>query len=133
MVMKTPAADPERFLLHELMRLDLDTEALVQGITDILDTFSRPLADGADTAGHAMLRRIVGQLEAVLSAHGAVELMGRRGEFAVPGTHHIIDVDDMADLPADTVIKVVQRGIRYRGGLLRPASVIVSSGKGTQP
>jgi molecular chaperone GrpE (heat shock protein) len=130
--METPAADPERLLLRELMRLDLDTEALVQGIADVLDTLGRPLDDGVETADHTILRRTVDQLEAVLSAHGAVELIGRRGELAAPETHNVVEANDATDLPADTVVKVIERGIRYRGALLRPASVIVSSGKGTQ-
>jgi molecular chaperone GrpE (heat shock protein) len=114
------------------MRLDLDTEALVEGVTDVLDNLCRPLDDGVGTADHAALRKIADQLAAALSAHGAVELIGRRGELATPETHHVVDVRDVPDLPPDTVVKVVERGIRYRGGLLRPAAVIVSSGKGTQ-
>lgn len=125
----TPAAGPERLLLHELTRIDLDTETLVVGITDLLDQLSRPLTDdAADTTLH----RITGQLETLLTAHNAVELIGRRGELATPQTHNVIETDDATDLPADTVVRVIVRGIRYRGGLLRPASVIVSSGKGTQ-
>lgn len=128
--MQTPAAD--RLLLHELIRVDLDTEALVQGVTGILDTFTRLLADDASAVGTA-LRTTVQRLESVLSAHGAVELIGRPGELAAPETHHIVQANDTTDLPSGTVIKVIERGIRYRGGLLRPASVIVSSGKGIQP
>jgi len=127
--MQTPAAD--RLLLHELIRVDLDTEVLVQGVTDILDTLARPLADDAGVSVTA-LRTTVQQLESVLSAHSAVELIGRPGKLAAPETHHIVEANDTTDLPAGTVIKVIERGIRYRGGLLRPASVIVSSGKGTQ-
>lgn len=128
----TPAAGPERLLLHELTRLDLDTETLIVGVTDILDQLSRPLTEDADDTEDTTLRRITGQLETLLSAHNAVELIGRRGELATPQTHYVIGTDDATDLPADTVVRVIVRGIRYRGGLLRPASVIVSSGKGTQ-
>jgi molecular chaperone GrpE (heat shock protein) len=125
----TPAAGPERLLLHELTRLDLDTETLVVGVTDLLDQLSRPLAEDPE---NALLRRITDQLETLLRGHNAVELIGRRGELATPRTHNVIETDDATDLPADTVVRVIVRGIRYRGGLLRPASVIVSSGKGTQ-
>ncbi|HKS49841.1 MAG TPA: nucleotide exchange factor GrpE [Amycolatopsis sp.] len=130
--METPAAGPERLLLHELIRLDLDTEALVEGITDLLDTLGRPLDDGVDTADHTVLRKTAAQLETVLSAHSAVELIGRRGELAAPETHHVVETNETTDMPANTVVKVIERGIRYRGNLLRPASVIISSGKGTQ-
>jgi molecular chaperone GrpE (heat shock protein) len=122
----------ERFLLRELTRLDLDTEALVAGVTDILDALSRPLDDGVGISSPTVLRTTVDRLAAVLSAHNAVELIGLRGELAAPDTHHVVEVSDTTDLPADTVVKVIERGIRYRGHLLRPASVIVSSGKGIQ-
>lgn len=122
----------ERHLLRELVRLDLDTEALVTGVTDILDSLAVPLEDGAETGESTGLRRTADRLEAVLTAHGAVELIGRPGERAVPETHNVVEVSDIADSPTDTVVRVIERGIRYRGGLLRPASVIVSSGKGTQ-
>ena len=124
-------ADPREPLLRELIRLDLHTEALIQGITDILDTLGRGLDDGAGI-DHTVLRAAVDRLEAVLSAHSAVELIGMRGELATPDMHYVVEADHATDLPANTVVKVVERGIRYRGGLLRPASVIVSSGKGNQ-
>jgi molecular chaperone GrpE len=126
--MEPSLADTERRLLGELMRLDLDTEDLVTGVADILDQLGRQL----DAGGNADLRRTATMLETVLTAHGAVELIGRRGEPAVPQTHHVVEVSDTADLPADAVVTVIERGIRYRGNLLRPASVVVSTGKGTQ-
>ncbi|WP_103339970.1 nucleotide exchange factor GrpE [Amycolatopsis sp. CA-126428] len=122
----------ERFLLRELTRLDLDTEALVAGVTDVLDALSRPLDDDVGISSPAVLRTTVDRLATVLSAHSAVELIGRRGELAAPETHHVVEASDTTDLPADTVLKVIERGVRYRGHLLRPASVIVSSGKGIQ-
>jgi molecular chaperone GrpE (heat shock protein) len=130
--MDTPEANSERLLLRELTRLDLDTEALVEGVTDILDTLSRPLDEGDGVISPVVLRTTVDRLAAVLSAHSGVELIGRRGELAAPDTHHVVDANDTSDLPADTVVRVVEHGIRYRGTLLRPASVIVSSGKGIQ-
>lgn len=124
-------ADPREPLLRELIRLDLDTEALIQGITDILDNLGRPLDDGT-CIDHTVLRAAVDRLETVLSAHSAVELIGTYGELAAPDTHYVVEANHSTDLPANTVVKVVERGIRYRGGLLRPASVIVSSGKENQ-
>lgn len=127
--METSAADPERLLLHELMRLDVNTEVLIERITDVLDMLGRVLDDGV--AAHSALNRTADQLEAALSAHSAVELIGRCGELAAPETHNVIEVDNATDLPARAVVRVIERGIRYRGGLLRPASVVASSGKGS--
>jgi molecular chaperone GrpE (heat shock protein) len=127
--------EPERRLLAELVRLDLDTEVLVEAVADVLDRLDRLLDAGGAPAD---LRDTANMLETVLTAHGAVELIGGPGEPAAPQTHHVVEVTDTADRPADAVVKVVRRGIRYRGTLLRPASVIVSarssgtSEKGTQ-
>jgi molecular chaperone GrpE (heat shock protein) len=125
--METPLADTERRLLRELTRLDLDTEALVEAVADALDRLDRLLDAGGETVG---LRETATGLAAAVAAHDAVELIGERGEQAAPHTHHVVNVTD-ADLPADAVVKVIKRGVRYRGNLLRPASVVVSSRRGT--
>lgn len=80
--------------------------------TGIADAFVRCSATPRDTAD---------MLETVLSAHSAVELVCRRGELATPDTHDVVAVDDMTDRPANTVVEVIERGVRYQGGLLRPA------------
>ncbi|MET9265624.1 nucleotide exchange factor GrpE [Amycolatopsis sp. NPDC004079] len=130
--MTAPENSPDRLLLSELTRLDLDTEALVQGVADVLDVLRRPLDDGTGVTSRAVLRATVDRLTAVLSAHGGVRLVGEPGELAAPHTHRVVDVTDATGLPADTVVKVIEHGVRYRGGLLRPAAVVVASGKGIQ-
>lgn len=129
MPMHSPLTDTERRLLSELTRLDLDTEVLVEAVADVLGRLDRLLDAGVDAAD---LRETVTALTAALTAHDAVELIGARGEPAAPQTHHVVDVADVVDLPADAVVKVIKRGVRYRGNLLRPAAVVVSSGRRTQ-
>jgi molecular chaperone GrpE (heat shock protein) len=122
----------ERRLLAELVRLDLDTEVLLEGVADVLDRLDRLLDAGEAPRD---LRETATALAAVLTTHPAVELIGEPGEPAAPQTHHVIEVVDAADRPAGAVVRVVKRGIRYRGTVLRPAAVIISSGssgKGTQ-
>ncbi|GAA4232485.1 hypothetical protein GCM10022254_32460 [Actinomadura meridiana] len=131
--MEPHLAGTERRLLSELTRLDLDTETLVETLVealDRLDLLDRHLDAGARETSE--VRAITAQLSSALAAHGAVELIGARGERAAPDTHHVVDVTDAAGLEADTVVKVVKRGVRYRGTQLRPAAVVVSSGKGAQ-
>lgn len=127
--METPLADTERRLLRELTRLDLDTEALAEAVTDTLDRLDRLLEAGT---GGTDLREIATTLSGALAAHGAVELVGARGELAAPHTHHVVEVTGATGLPGDAVVKVIKRGVRYRGNLIRPASVVVSSGKDHQ-
>ena len=121
-------------LLKEINRQELDTVRLLRGIAGVLDMFDRLLGDdGASLEAYrAGLLRIAKQLVDVLCNNSGLELIGRTGELAEPETHNVVEVRDEENVPADAVITVIERGIRYRGDLLRPASVIVSSGKRTQ-
>ncbi len=121
-------------LLREINRQELDTVRLLRGLTGILDMFERLLDnESGDTLEtyRAGVRRTAELFLDLLGNNSGIELIGRRGEIAEPATHNVVEVRDEDGLPEDTVIKVVERGLRYRGELLRPASVIVSSGKGT--
>lgn len=128
--MEPHLAGAERRHLSELTRLDLDTETLVETLVDALDRLDRHLEAGA---GDPEVRAIADLIATALDAHGAVELLGVRGERAAPETHHIVEMTDAPGIEADTVVKVIKRGVRYRGIQLRPAAVVISSGKGTRP
>lgn len=120
-------------LLKEINRRETDTRMLCR-IVDVLDTFELLLsrADG-DTEAldaetyRAGLQRTAGRLTSALWDNSDIVLIGRLGEIADPTTHEVLEVrDDGA--PADRVLEVVARGFRFRGELVRPATVIVSSG-----
>lgn len=121
-------------LLQEINRHELDTFRLLRGIAGILDTFDRLLDDDGGSLEYyrAGVRKTAELLADVLCDNSGIELIGRRGEIADPETHNVIEVRDDEHLPEDAVIKVIERGMRYRGDLVRPASVIVSSGRRTQ-
>jgi molecular chaperone GrpE (heat shock protein) len=122
-------------LLQEINRQELDTIRLLRGIAGILDMFDRLLDQddpGASVESYRTgVRRTAELFVDVLCNNSGIELVGRPGEIADPQTHNVVEVRDEADLPEDAVLKVIERGIRYRGDLIRPASVIVSSGKRT--
>jgi len=50
------------------------------------------------------------------------------GEKFNPELHQAMSMQEMADVPTNTVITVVQKGYTLNGRLIRPALVIVSSG-----
>lgn len=50
-----------------------------------------------------------------------------------PKLHDAVLRDDEANLPERTLVTVVQTGYRYHERVLRPARVVVSSGKGYRP
>lgn len=55
-----------------------------------------------------------------------VEVVAPEGEPFNPELHQAITLVPRADLPANTVVTVVQKGYRLNGRLVRPAMVIVS-------
>lgn len=61
----------------------------------------------------------------VLSRHG-VEEFGTEGEPFSPEIHEALSMESRDDLPPDAVSRVIQKGYRLRGRLLRPAKVLVT-------
>ncbi|MFD5749673.1 nucleotide exchange factor GrpE [Streptomyces sp. NPDC127033] len=104
---------------------------LLRGFGGVVDSFDRLLELGPDVGLDAH-RASVGRTHAALTTmlrKNEVELIGEPGEIAEPETHEVLHPEPAPDLPEDTVLTVVQRGIRHRGTLIRPAAVVVASGE----
>jgi molecular chaperone GrpE len=80
----------------------------------------KALADGVDLVQQ--------QLKAALAAHGLKEI-NPIGQPFDPHQHEAISHQPSEEAKAEHVVKVVRTGYVLNGRLLRPASVIVSSGK----
>ena len=110
-----------------LDRADDETKRLLRAVGRTIDTFDRQTS--AETADidklRAAVRSTMDDLGQSFGAIGECELIGRIGEIADPETHRVITTLHHPDAAEDTVVEVVQRGIRYRGELLHPASVII--------
>ena len=63
---------------------------------------------------------------AQLMQRSGVEFVGVAGEAFDPERHEAITQEVSADHPADTVLRVLQKGCKLQGKLLKPARVIVS-------
>lgn len=72
--------------------------------------------------GVEMTRKLL--LDAV-KAHG-LEVVGEAGQFFDPEIHEAINQEESLDMPEGHVLRVLQRGYRLKGRLLRPAKVSVS-------
>jgi molecular chaperone GrpE len=106
-------------LLEELLPA-IDNLAL--GLT----AAGRPNADLKSLAsGVEMVQQ---QLKTVLAAHGLKEI-NPVGEAFDPHKHEAISHEPSQSVQAEHVISVVRTGYTLNGRLLRPASVVVSSGK----
>ncbi|MFT3784025.1 MAG: nucleotide exchange factor GrpE [Nibricoccus sp.] len=70
---------------------------------------------------------VLGQLKASLAGHGLKEI-NPLGEKFDPNQHESISSQPSPEIPEGSVFQVVRTGYSLNGRLLRPASVILSSG-----
>jgi molecular chaperone GrpE len=131
------AADLENFrrrTVREKEELRLFASSrLLEDLLPVLDNLSlgiaaagQPGADLKAVAGGVEL--VQQQLKAALVAHGLKEV-DPMGKHFDPHQHEAIAHEPSADVKAEHVLRVVRTGYLLNGRLLRPASVVVSSGK----
>lgn len=130
------AADLENFRRRTLREKDeLRTAAtgrVLEDIFPVLDTLG--LAIGAAKQPNADLKSLVGgvemvltQLKTALASHGLKEI-NPAGQPFDPHQHEAISHQPSADVKEEHVLTVVRTGYSLNSRLLRPASVVVSSG-----
>jgi len=130
------AADMENFRRRTVREKDdLRTAAtgrVLEDIFPVLDTLG--LAINAARQSNADLKSLVGgvemvlnQLKSALSSHGLKEI-NPAGQPFDPHQHEAISHQPSIDLKEEHVLNVVRTGYSLNGRLLRPASVVVSSG-----
>lgn len=64
-----------------------------------------------------------------LKTHGVVPLKTDVGEKFNPYLHHAVSHEPSTEHPAETIIKVLQGGYQIGNRILRPTTVVVSSGE----
>lgn len=130
------AADLENFRRRTVREKDdLRTTAtgrVLEDIFPVLDTLA--LAISAAKQPKADLKSLVGgvdmvlvQLKTALANHGLKEI-SPAGQPFDPHQHEAISHQPSADVKEEHVLTVVRTGYSLNGRLLRPASVIISSG-----
>jgi molecular chaperone GrpE len=105
---------------------------VLEDLLPVIDNLSLALA--AAKAPNADLKNLVGgigmvqeQFKSALSTHGLKEV-NPVGQVFDPNQHESISSQPSKDIPEGSVVQVVRTGYTLNGRLLRPASVIVSSG-----
>lgn len=130
------AADMENFRRRALREKDeLRTTAtgrVLEDIFPVIDTLA--LAIDAARQPNADLKGLVGgvdmvlsQLKSALAKHGLKEI-NPAGQAFDPHQHESISHQPSQDVKEEHVLTVVRTGYSLNGRLLRPASVVVSSG-----
>lgn len=130
------AADLENFRRRtvrekEELRLFAASRVL-EDLLPVLDNLGLALAaarqPGADVkALMGGVDMVLAQLKSALSSHGLKEISPAGAAFDA-NLHESISAQASADVPEGSVVSVVRPGFSLNGRLLRPASVVVSSG-----
>lgn len=130
------AADLENFRRRTVREKDelrtIATGRVLEDVFPVLDTLG--LALSAAKQPNADVKTLVGgvemvltQLKAALASHGLKEI-NPAGQAFDPHQHEAISHQPSAEVKEEHVLNVVRAGYSLNGRLLRPASVVVSSG-----
>lgn len=130
------AADLENFrrrTVREKEELRLfATSRVLEDLLPVLDNLGLAVAaakqPGADAKGLAGgVDMVLSQLKSALTNHGLKEINPAGAAFDA-NQHEAISAQPSKEVPDGNVVTVVRAGFSLNGRLLRPASVIVSSG-----
>ena len=106
-------------------------EALMRDLVQVLDSMDQALSsadgavDGSAPEGMELVRK---QALQVLSSHG-LEVLDPDGEKFDPSWHEAMATQPSEEHEADTIVRVLQKGYQLNDRLIRPARVIVASGR----
>jgi len=108
------------------------TSRVLEDLLPVLDNLALGLASakqpGADLASLAGgVEMVLAQFKAALTSHGLKEI-NPAGQPFDAHLHETISAQPNAKVPEGNVVTVVRTGFSLNGRLLRPASVVVSSG-----
>ena len=118
--------EKEELRLFAASRLLEDLLPALDNLALGLESARQPKAELKALAGGVEL--VQQQLKSALAAHGLKEI-NPLGQPFDPHQHEAISHQASADVNPEHVLKVVRTGYVLNGRLLRPASVVVSSGK----
>jgi molecular chaperone GrpE len=105
--------------------------SLLEKLVAIVDNFELGLAaaraEGATSPIYSGMSLVLKQLNDFLADNGLqpIEAVGQKFD---PNLHEAIAHESSADVPEGLVIRQTRRGYRFKDRLLRPSSVVVSSG-----
>ena len=105
--------------------------SLLESLLPILDNFELGLGAARSTPeaagivqGLGMVRK---QFEDFLRDHG-VETLDAEGKPFDPNLHEAVAQEASADVPEGHVIRQLRRGFKLKARLIRPATVVISTG-----
>ena len=105
---------------------------LLERLVAIVDHFELGLSaareQSEDSPIYSGLSLVLKQLNDFLAENGlqSIEAVGQKFD---PNLHEAIAHEPSAEFPEETVIRQIRRGYRFKDRLLRPSTVVVSSGR----
>ena len=106
-------------------------KSLLERLVPIVDNFELGLeaarGEGEKSAIHSGMMLVLKQLKDFLADNGLQPIEAVGQEFD-PNVHEAIAHEPSDEVPAETVIRQTRRGYRLKDRLLRPSTVVVSSG-----
>ena len=106
---------------------------LLERIVAIVDNFELGLsaarAEAENSPIYSGMSLVLKQLNDFLAENGLQPIEAEEKKFD-PNLHEAIAHEPSHDVPEGTVIRQIRRGYRFNDRLLRPSSVVVSSGPG---
>lgn len=110
----------------------LATSGIIEAILPVIDNLQMGLAAAANhpeakdiTVGFEMVGT---QFDQILSNHGLISLTPEAGTAFDPNLHESVALQPSEEIPEQQIISVMRTGYKLNDRLLRPASVVVSSG-----
>jgi molecular chaperone GrpE len=109
--------------------------SLLEKLVPIIDNFELGLAaaksEGEKSPIYSGMNLVFKQLNDFMANNG-VEPIEAVGQKFDPNFHEAIAHEPSKEFPENSVIRQTRRGYRFKGRLLRPSSVVVSSGPAKQ-
>src|SRR3979411_2868433 len=105
--------------------------SLLERLVAIVDNFELGLSaargEGEDSPIYSGMRLVLKQLDDFLAENGLQPIDAVSQKFD-PNLHEAIAHEPSEEFPEGTVIRQTRRGYKFKDRLLRPSSVVVSSG-----
>ncbi|MGD8859230.1 MAG: nucleotide exchange factor GrpE [Myxococcales bacterium] len=115
-------------------RVRFANERVLKEMLQVFDSLELGLAHTASGAEVGELRKgieaALEQFRTAFENSGATRIEAAPGMRFDPKVHEAVFQDDAADQPAQTIVNVVQTGFTFHERVLRPARVVVATGKG---
>ena len=107
-------------------------ERFAQELVSVGDSLEAGIAAAATNPGPALVEGAKGTLKQLQRAFekAGMKVIDPAGQPFDPAWHEAMVAQESRDVPANTVLSVIQKGYSLNGRLLRPARVIVSKTSG---